>query len=285
MIVVNKKNGSWIARHWEIVLFSVIVFALYSVINWLTPLWCDDLDYGADGHTFADIFHREFHDYLYANGRIFSHTLVQLFVGMFGKALFNLVNPIMTLLMIMLLVFASGINLNTKEDRWSMFFFLSISFFLVWFVLPDQYITMFMVAGSSNYIWAAVLNLLFISAFMRFLVKDKELKNWAWVGMCILSFFAGAWMEMYSVALTPALFFCLILKRNYRNKKALVSFGLYSIGAIVVIFAPGNFVRQGLTFGGRANVSTWLVNQLELAIKFMKNQMFQIMVKKELAQS
>lgn len=75
---MKVRDSKIIIQYWNIILLSALIVVLYSVINWLTPVWCDDLDYGAEGHTFSDIFHREFHDYLYANGRIFSHTLVQL---------------------------------------------------------------------------------------------------------------------------------------------------------------------------------------------------------------
>lgn len=254
-------------EYWIVLLLLLFIIMVYSVINWLTPLWCDDLDYGAAGHTFGDIAHKEIHDYYHANGRICSHSLVQVFAGMLGKPLFNLLNPIMTLLMIILLPVVSGKIPKVSVNKWRWFFLVSISLMLVWFVMPDQYITMFMIAGSSNYIWAAVLNLLFVYMFTHMLTKEMTMKAWQWVGIVALSFFAGAWMEMYSIALAPALFLYLLLHRRNINKRLILAFVFYVVGTAIVVFAPGNFVRQGGTIGVQVTIVTWLVNQLELAIR------------------
>ena len=268
---MNAMSGLLVTRtrrYWVVALLMLAIYVLYAMLNWMTPIWCDDLDYGDAGHTLKDIFHRETYDYFHANGRIFSHSLVQLFAGMLGKPLFNLFNPLLTLLMVILLPLASGMGWRMDGDKLRQVMVLSVSLLLVWFTLPDQYITMFMIAGSSNYIWAAVLNLLFVVMLRRLLQKDGNIKIEQWIAVCLLSFFAGAWMEMYSVALVPAVFCWLACKRKLMDKKALVSYGLYVVGALVVIFAPGNFVRQEQAVNGRAGISTWMVTQLELAIRF-----------------
>ncbi len=262
-----KTKWNIIKCYSNVALLLLIVLLLYSVINWLTPIWYDDLDYGNQGHTFSDIFHREFHDYFYVNGRFFSHSLVQVFAGILGKPMFNLVNPIMTMFLIVLIPIASGLDWKTESNKWFLSCVLSLSLLLVWFVLPDQYITMFMIAGSSNYIWASVLNLLFVCVFMRILAANKAITTWQWIGVVALSFFAGAWMEMYSLALAPALFIFLLLHKEYWNKKSIISFVCYGMGTAIVVFAPGNFVRQEFSVQ-HSQIDVWLVNQLELAIRF-----------------
>lgn len=254
--------------NWSVILMLLLIMVLYSVINWMTPLWCDDLDYGHAGHTLGDIAHREVHDYFHANGRIFSHTLVQLFAGIIGKPLFNLLNPVMTMIMVALLPVVAGEELKVGTNKWRWVLLLSLSLLLVWFVLPDQYITMFMIAGSSNYIWAAVLNLLFVYVFTQHLTKGQVLKVWQWVCVILLSFLAGAWMEMYSIALAPALFLYLLLNRKNVNKQLVVAFVCYSVGTALVVLAPGNFERHGVEVSGHPALVTWVVTQLELAIKF-----------------
>lgn len=263
---MNQKKA--LMQNWAVILLLLIVTVLYFVINWLTPLWCDDLDYGHAGHTLGDIAHREVHDYFHANGRIFSHTLVQLFAGIIGKPLFNLLNPVMTMIMVALLPVVAGEELKVGTNKWRWVFLISLSLLLVWFVLPDQYITMFMIAGSSNYIWAAVLNLLFVCVFTQHLTKGQVLKVWQWVCVILLSFFAGAWMEMYSIALAPALFLYLLLHRKNANKQLIIAFVCYAMGTAIVVFAPGNFERQGQSVGGHPAFVTWVVTQLELAIRF-----------------
>ncbi len=264
------KTKGKLFHYWNIILLLIVIIVLYSVINWLTPLWCDDLSYGHTGHTFKDIAQREIYDYYHANGRFFSHSLVQLFAGILGKELFNILNPIMTLFMI------GFLPIMTKKEeteangsnRWQGFLLFVVSFFLVWFVLPDQYITMFMIAGSSNYIWAAVLNLLFVYVFTQQLTKEYVLKGWQWACVIMLSFFAGAWMEMYSIALAPALFLYLLLHRKNVNKPSVIAFVCYAVGTAFVVFAQGNFERHGQAVSGHPSLVTWMVTQLELAIRF-----------------
>lgn len=262
------KSKKALLQNWNVILLLLIVTVLYSVINWLTPLWCDDLDYGAAGHTLGDIARREVHDYFHANGRLFSHSLVQLFAGIIGKPLFDILNPIMTMVMVALLPLAAGEELKAGANKWRWALLLSLSLLLVWFVLPDQYITMFMIAGSSNYIWAAVLNLLFVCVFTQQLTKEQSLKGWQWACVILLSSFAGAWMEMYSIALAPALFLYLLLHRKNVNKPMAVAFVCYAVGTAFVVLAPGNFERHGETVGGHPALVTWIVTQLELAIRF-----------------
>ena len=262
------KSNKPLLQNWNIALLMLLVIVLYSVINWLTPLWCDDLDYGDTGHTFEDIVHREVYDYFHANGRIFSHTLVQLFAGILGKPFFNMLNPLLTLLMVVLLPIVSGEVLKVGVNKWRWFSLFSLSLIMVWYVLPDQYITMFMIAGSSNYIWAAVFNLLFVYVFTQQLTKGTVLKGWMWAFIIILSFFAGAWMEMYSVALAPALFLYLLFHIKCINKQMAVAFICYVVGTAIVVFAPGNFERHEQDVGGHPGAATWIVTQLELAIRF-----------------
>ena len=262
------KPKKALLQNWNVILLLLIVTVLYSVINWLTPLWCDDLDYGAAGHTLGDITRREVHDYFHANGRLFSHTLVQLFAGIIGKPLFNILNPILTMVMVALLPLAAGEELKAGANKWRWALLLSLSLLLVWFVLPDQYITMFMIAGSSNYIWAAVLNLLFVCVFTQQLTKEQSLKGWQWAYVILLSFFAGAWMEMYSIAFAPALFLYLLLHRKNVNKPLIIAFVCYVVGTAFVVLAPGNFERHGEAVSGHPALVTWIVTQLELAIRF-----------------
>ena len=256
--------------NWNLTINCVLlcaVFLLYYLLNLLTPLWCDDLDYACDGRTLRAIWNKESFDYLYHSGRFFSHSTVQFFAGILGKGFFNFANASMTLLLILGVSVFWGPRKQVHVSGLSFFFLISLSLFLVWFFLPDQYITMFMIAGSSNYIWAAVLNLVFILLFMKEVggehLKGKGIQLVAF----ILSFFAGTWMEMYSIAVLPACGLLFIVKKGWKNRVAMGMIVLYAVGAAIVTFAPGNFVRHGDAVSSRPGLFTWCINQLEIAIR------------------
>ena len=179
-------------------LLAVGIFVLYLILNCLTPLWCDDLDYAHEGHTLRDIFRRETFDYLHANGRIFSHSVVQFFAGILGKPVFNPVNAFLTTVLICMIPCVASNDDSSQRTLWKLFLLVSASLFLVWFVIPDQYITMFMIAGSSNYIWGCILNLLFINIFAT--IDECDETSRAKYGLFILlALFAGAWRAAHAL--------------------------------------------------------------------------------------
>lgn len=252
---------------WPCCVLLGVTFVLYLILNELTPLWCDDLDYADDGRTLRAILNRETHDYLYHSGRFFSHSLVQLFGGILGKSLFNVVNPLMTVALVYLVPLCGCRTSWQSDDRGKLFFLISLSLFLVWFILPDQYITMFMIAGSSNYIWASVLNLLFLYLFKRVVDEDMPIGGLGFALLLLLSFLSGTWMEMFSIAILPSIALYLLVKKKIRNRRALWMTVLYGIGTGIVVLAPGNFVRHSIAASGTSGFFTWVINQLEIIIR------------------
>lgn len=257
----NHKLASF--SIWSI---TVGIFVIYLILNCLTPLWCDDLDYANEGHTFRDILRRETFDYLHANGRLFSHSLVQFFAGILGKQFFNPFNAFLTTSLICVIPYVALHDKTVLRNTWEGVFLISFSILLVWFVLPDQYITMFMIAGSSNYIWGGLLNLLFIIVFIN--AADDRGAGWIKYGFkIILAFFAGSWMEMYSVAILPSAFAFLLFRRKWPDHWRIGLILSYAIGTVFVVLAPGNFVRQAQMVSSRPDFATWVVNILETALQ------------------
>lgn len=239
------------------ILLIIVIIVMYCLLNILTPVVLDDCGYTRPGQTFMSVMHDQAHDYMYVNGRFVAHSTVQIVGGIFGKPIFNIMNAIMTALLVILLAYAA----KEKEATSVGLFSIVCATGCVWFLYPDQYVTMFMVAGSVNYIWSTVLILLFLIFYSLISDQTRWLKR---LFLCLLALLAGSWSEMYSVCLAPAIFIDLIWHKKYRNKQHVVYAVCFFVGAAIVVLAPGNFARFGTEVDGDAGVSmmTRVVNML-----------------------
>lgn len=251
----NNVIFSSTTYYWIVLLFVII--AVYYVLNRLTPIVLDDCGYARPGQTFLSVIHDQAHDYININGRILAHSFVQLIGGILGKPIFNIMNALMTTFLILLVSYVTNIKLVTNNNL----FLVICSLACVWFMYPDQYVTMFMIAGSLNYIWSSVLILL----FLIFYALISENTHWIKIlSLCLLALIVGAWNDMYSVCVTPAIFIDLLYHKKYRNKKLLFYAICFCIGAVIVVLAPGNFARFNIVFDGNSPtpISTKFVNML-----------------------
>ena len=215
----------------------------------------DDCGYANSGHVFSDIFRVQREAYLHVNGRVLAHSIVQVFAGMIGKPVFNVLNALAVCGLVYMLCKTAD-----NEFRVGNVVLLMISVFLVWFCYPDQYVTMFMIAGSLNYVWATVIVLIFLKAFFSPLLNET---NGRVIGLCIYSFVAGAWGEMYSVCVAPSLLLVMCLDKLRRNRVAWLMLLFFFIGTAIMVLAPGNYARMlEVNDGGSTSISTRIVNTM-----------------------
>lgn len=244
-------------RHIKVYLVIIFVYFAYLLCNVLTPMVIDDCSYASTGRSIGEIWSRESHDYFTWSGRFVAHSVAQFWSGIVGKGVFDFVNPIMMCVLVLLVHRFSEFK-NVQPVN------LIIIFTLLWFFVPDQYVTQFMVAGSMNYIWATVI----ILSWLYCLMKDGERR---WHRIVLLAFFsiiAGAWSEMYAICIIPAITFCLYCyRKKYKwNARLAIMLLCFCFGAAFVVLAPGNFSRmdglsQSTPFGTR------LVNTLVYVLK------------------
>jgi hypothetical protein len=234
---VSQLN--WQKYGFYIVLITVGVTMV--ILNLLTPVLFDDCGYafGLNGRiqSLNDIFLNQIEHYHTTNGRFISHSIVQLFLGIIGKSIFSILNSIVfVLFVIKLYEYIYGKVFNQV-------FCLLLLISVVWFLLPDQYLTFLMVAGSLNYLWATVLVMFYIQFFDRISNSNKSVSIYSLLLFFIFSFFVGGFVEMYSVALFPAFVVDLIVRKRKLNPKILISLIGFAAGAVFLVLAPGNFVR------------------------------------------
>lgn len=142
-----------------------ICLAFYLLMAF-TPLFSDDWNYHLIFGThqriesISDIFISQYNHYFLNNGRFVPHFFVQLFDGILGKGLFNIANTAVFLVFLLLL---SGF-----PDR-NYLGHLPIVLGLILLLMPGFNNTILWLSGSCNYLWVAVLLLL----FSRLLVPEK----------------------------------------------------------------------------------------------------------------
>ncbi len=107
-------------------------------------------------------------------------------------------------------------------------------------------------SGSINYLWTVTLMLIVMYYFYNTIIKDKKLSKIDVVLLLVISFFAGWSQENTAFVLGSFLLVISIVnikklfKLPKKEKITLISsIILFGIGAILLIFAPGNFNRLG----------------------------------------
>jgi len=226
-------------------LILFISFILICFLNWLYPLNADDWGYFPAIRTdvsniFLDIFHRQYNQYLTWGGRSVVHSIAHFLLWM-GSPANDIVNSLAYIAYLFLIY-----SICNKGRRVNPQLFLILSLVL-WFVLPTFNSTVLWIVGSANYLWGALIVILFMYPYYSYYISEKHKSGILHV--CIFFFtgiIAGWTNENMVVALG---FFILgifyLLRRNNRRIPAWAVSGLIGvcIGGIVMLLAPGNYIR------------------------------------------
>ena len=93
-----KEINKWVDKHQTIIVLSLI-FLFMLILNFLTPLLRDDIDYSYIWHTdhkinnIVDVIASQYKHYFNWGGRTVAHTIAQFFL-MFPKFIFNIANSL-----------------------------------------------------------------------------------------------------------------------------------------------------------------------------------------------
>lgn len=148
-------------------LLLLIPFLLIWIMNELTKFTSDDYMYhffyvkgiadqnSHELNSLLEIPFSMFQHYLFQNGRIVAHTVVQFFSYWDTKAVFNIFNSLAFVsLGVLILIFA-----NQKKQR---VITGIITYFLLWLTLPQFGLTVLWLSGAGNYLWMSLILLLFL---------------------------------------------------------------------------------------------------------------------------
>lgn len=243
---MNKKR----CPHFSILQTTIWIalFMLYTlqfVFHRFTPFMMDDLWYSTNLateeplRTLGDIVEGQIWHYMNWGGRSITHSLLQLTL-MSGELMADLLNVGMTLLLSYMICVISGHkNLLT-------FFAASV---LTVSLNANILYSMVWQAGAVNYVYSTLWILFFLWIYLRPLDHSTgQALPFAWLWMIPLGLITGWSNENMG----PSCFVCTLMVMFYharvqRKKIPLWMFtgSLFSLlGSILVILAPGNFVRS-----------------------------------------
>ena len=163
MWLKNTRNKLLIA------ITLLIIGIAFWVLNCLTPEYNDDYSYkfiwdnerGKTIESIGDIFISQYHHYFSMNGRSIVHFIVQLFTGIWGKGIFNIIN---TLVFLCFVCIITRLYTNIIPSN------LLFGFCTIFLLYPIFSETVLWMTGSINYMWTSTV----ICLFLYTIEKHKE---------------------------------------------------------------------------------------------------------------
>ena len=214
----------------------LIVAGIFFARNLLIPISADDYVYRFiwNAETFhgksndwipieslGDIFNSQIEHYLHWGGRSIAHFFVQFFMWQ-GKIYFDFANTIIFVIFVILI-------LKLAKSRKFLYALIGL-----WIALPQFVPTMLWLTGSCNYLWMTTLQIGFLFA----LTENRKI-------MIPLGIFAGWSNEAGAISILILSLIHLRTKKEPIECREILGLISFSIGLILLIFAPGNFERGG----------------------------------------
>lgn len=247
---MDRRCIVFFVKNWVVSVAIVVACIFFWGVNDASPLRCDDLVYqfmwlkGGNGAYPADINNRidsfyeaiisQINHYQVMNGRFTVHFIVQCFCGFWGKSMFNIINAIVYAL------FLLGSILLLKLDTLLENLFL---IFMLWLLLPIQYIFTFDISFAVNYLWVATACIYFIILFEKALLLSTSHTWWKLALLFLYSLMCGSSQEGFTIPLSASvLIYTIINFKKLNTNSFYLILGLW-VGTALVVFAPGTLKR------------------------------------------
>ncbi len=235
------------------IIFFIIFFVTFSyilIINHLTPVASDDfiriLDFSNLSNFFLQLVSNVKREYFAWTGRITVISVEYLLLP--NIFLYNIINSIVSCLFIYGIFLIA--NLRAPKKTQDLITFLYI-IFILWFFIPEFAEVFFWKTGASSYLWPLTGTLFFLYPFLQ-LYNNTEVLHRNYLKIIVI--FSGLLLGMCHEDLSIPISLLLIGINTlyfYRNKKiplwCLLSTLTYIISTAILIYAPGNYVRNQAT--------------------------------------
>ncbi|MBQ0042967.1 MAG: hypothetical protein KBS85_06620, partial [Lachnospiraceae bacterium] len=262
-----KKNNTNIIREGSIyVVVTSVIFTLVFVVNRLIPFINDDIWYGTNLVTgeriasFSDILTSQVWHFYNWGGRCMTHGILQLVLAC-GELIADILNSIMLALLAYIICWMVGIY----RRKVAPLALLSVCLLIV--LNPAPHMNLFWQSGVVNYLYSTVWIFLFVGLYIKRLkINDSEgaitelahVKDYhdnviiiaiKAIGMLILGLISGWSNEnMGPASMLMAIVILVICRRKNIQTQLWMYTGIVGafVGSVIVIVAPGNFVRSSL---------------------------------------
>ncbi len=237
------------------IIIAVLLLLITAVVLYIThkavPFMMDDLWYATmlsseePIQNLGDIIESQKWHYMNWGGRSLTHGLLQIIL-LLGESTADILNVFVTFLLGAVICLIAGVS----RDRQGLFFWWGSAAMLLG-LNANWKMSMFWQAGAANYLYITIFILFFIWCYLRALPTTetaipKKLPGitfWI-IPLGILAGWSNENMGPTTFILTLAVMF--LVKRTQQKIPLWMFLGSITslIGSILVIIAPGNFVRS-----------------------------------------
>lgn len=241
----------------RVTLYAVctIILLLMLLCNFRTNLVADDYTYCfsfADSSRIDSVFdiipsmaaHR-----LSMNGRIAAHSLVQLFL-LLPLPVFKVLNSLMFVALVWLMY-----RLSRTDGAQNALLLLTL-FGGLWVLQSDFGQVFLWLDGAVNYLWCAVLSLLFLMPYVNKFLSGRDLGVLGTVCFTLFSFVVGGYSENSTVAIIFMALLLLMLTLFYKRDRlklwCLLSLSAAMLGFMLMMLAPAEFQNKSAEFSLQA---------------------------------
>lgn len=231
---------------WIIISFIIIYIGMFLICS-CNMFAQDEYNYSNISWTsqrlqsFGDIIESQKLIYAKWSGRVPVLGMVQVLLYV-GKLLYDIVNPLIFISFIFIILKIANRKITVK-GIFTVLLFTVFGTYKFW----EKYIW---ISGSLNYLWTVTLMLVVIYYLYNIIINDKKMNIPNTIILLIVSFFAGWSHENTAFVLGSFIIFLLIfnfkkiIRLDIRTKiKVIASIILFGLGAMILIFSPGNFGR------------------------------------------
>lgn len=239
-----------------------VSFALIYILNILHPLFGDDWSYSLlpDGHTkvkdFSDILYTQYEHYFTWGGRTVVHIIDESLL-LAGIPIADLLNSLAYVAFTLIIYHIAN---QSNKVRPSLLLVINL---LIWFFEPAFGSTILWITGSANYLWGTLIILCFLYPYtQQVLTPASKDSYWRFVFFFFAGIVAGWTNENMSVALICmlAVFIAYFkVKQDRIPRWAITGIVGAIIGCILMIAAPGNYVRMANVLQQQVHESSILV--------------------------
>ena len=190
--------------------------------------------------SFADIFISQYSHYMTWGGRVIGHSLAQFFIWI-GKNYFDVANTIIMIIFVLIILKIADIKFRDAKFLVVWIFF---NLFFVGAIFGETMTWTTWLTGTCNYFWLSVVQLIFLSQYVKAL-RGKKFSSPSALITLPLALAAGWATEAGSLAtifLTGIFIFKAWREKIFQLWMA-AGFLLLILGCVLNIFAPGNFAQ------------------------------------------
>lgn len=234
-----KRVYSKLKENLPLILIYLLIFIVLVYTHKNTFLANDDLPYmyffrgPVRVTSIVQVLRNQLSDYLYINGRIFVHMILQLTL-IFDKNLWMIINPLMIIISIILIIKI----IKIKSGNSNIVLSTLLGFILYLSIFKYKQI-IYWVAGSVNYVWVFTFLILFVYLYYKYGLSKKKIIN-------MLIIFMLCAIHECTMVFTICFVLCNMIYDWCKTKTFNKDYLLYIIsfsGALILLLSPANQAR------------------------------------------